>query len=263
MTHLGIGISPVEKYHYFDRDKYITLGNGDPFYKKSKMVNEIETNNEKLSRFISIFQTLVFFSEPSCSNTVIFENLDMEDFYYLIAELFKDYQFYFVGEGEEKTNLTFIRVLKLDDFKYKNPIYFTGDITGDKEKIIHMDPYLAMGDFQIYKNTTFLDGIVLRPVFSENFKIIIKGIGYRDWDKKNLESLMKHHLLEVRKKIRFYNIITGEENPGKSLEDLNLDNFYDSSSLVFVTLKYLEKINLNNSEIYTLLELILKTTADN
>ena len=76
-------------------------------------------------------------------------------------------------------------------------------------------------------------------------RLIVKGIAYRSWNKKNLNRLIDYHLHKVRNSYRFRDPITGEN-----------DIDYDTATYRYILAEYLSKVNLPNGDIDNVHELV-------
>jgi len=210
-SKLGRGFIQKNNIFYFDKDKFLTLGNGDELeIEKSKSDRMIE-NNENFSEFLAIFQTLIFFTDPSESNLVLFDFPEKKNYQDLLEELFPTYKF-------------------LSSFDEENLIVFCGEITKNE----YPSPYLVMGRLKIVENTTFNDGTLLRPIYGEKLRMMIKGGGKRKWNYKEIRKLQNYHLDKVRKEYKFFDPLEGVEI---------LD--FDHAGVRFLLVSYLKKANLD------------------
>jgi len=215
---LGKGFFPQHKstLQYFDKDRYITLGNGDPLLDSLSI--EIVENNEYLSKLFAILTTIIFFTDPSEAN-VVYLDVKNPDYIDALRELFPDYIFSLDKESLIDTT----------------PIIICDSIIEDSIDYKKLNPYLIMGDFLPEENIYFYDGIILRPVHGSITKLIVKGISYREWDKKNLHRMLNHHIQVVRKDYHFYDPIDGSRRG---------DN-YDKVASKYILSRYLKKINID------------------
>ena len=240
MSSLGVGFFPSQMkdpYLYFDRQKFLTLGNGDPLYEDEVKIG-VRDEYPLYSEFLAILQTIIFYTEQSESNLVIMVTRKRREYTYLIAELFPEYEFYFFSPEYDITsdgNIHHGHHLNREDFLYLSPIIFCEDITFTD--YMNMKPYLTMGVFEIPEDgkLEFYDGIILRPIYGEKLRLLIKGVSYRVWDRKIMEKTLLHHLLVVREKFRFYDPVTGNRG-GK----------YDETAEKYLKTQYLRKVNLTN-----------------
>ena len=69
-------------------------------------------------------------------------------------------------------------------------------------------------------------------------RLIVKGIAYRTWNKKNFCRLVNYHIQKVRQKYKFYDPVSGEDI---------ID--YDTAGYRYIILEYLKKVNLPNGDI--------------
>ena len=73
MSSLGMGfVAPVKeknRIRHFDKNTYLTLGNGDKLLKNNKRLTTkplgSSRDDESLSEFLAILTTLIFFTDPS------------------------------------------------------------------------------------------------------------------------------------------------------------------------------------------------------
>jgi len=219
--HIGLGISHVktEKHHrYFDKNKHLTFGNGDEMKQLEDTDIDQDDNDEVFSEFLSIFMTMIFFTDPSESNNVIIVNKNKEEYKDVLEELFSDYVFEYNLEK-----------------KKSNSIVFTDDI----ERLQHIeDNYLSMGVFDISRNTDFQDGILLRPIYGKKIRLLVKGNTFRTWNAKNMKKLLCHHTCDMRKKYIFMDPLTGTKEMS-----------YDRAAYQYILSKYLVKINITDGNI--------------
>jgi len=241
MDFLGEGFVPVKKnrIRYFDKDTFLTLGNGDKLYKKDMEDTKIEDifldDDELLSEFLAILTTLVFYTDPSESNKVLLLTKNQKSYGSLICELFPDYDFSFDQKFNiDQNNGKWIKT----KIKQEREIIFVDNILKYKHEIENWNPYLVMGVFKLRENVNFLDGILLRPIMGDKCRLLVKGIAYRNWNKKNLYRLIEYHLYKVRNLYSFFDPITGD------------DNFdYDTSAYRYILAEYLAKVNLPNGDL--------------
>lgn len=245
MTSLGLGFFPSQlkdPYLYFDRQKFLTLGNGDPLYEgEDKLIEEEE--RFLYSEFLSIFQTLIFYTEQSESNLVIMVTRKRREYTYLLAELFPDYDFYFFSseyDELDENNLHLKHHLVREDFLDLTPIIFCENIT--ETNYMDMKPYLVMGIFNIPEEGKyeFYDGIILRSIYGSEIRLIIKGISYRIWDRKIMKKTFLYHQLVVRKNYRFFDPVSGERDGVCK---------YDQIAEKYLKTQYLKKVNMSTDSI--------------
>ena len=179
MVSLGVGFFPSNiknPYLYFDRQKFLTLGNGDPLYKGEIKIRE-KDDRPLYSEFLAILQTLIFYTEQSESNLVIMVTLKSREYTQLLAELFPDYEFYFFSPDYDpdmsSNNLNYAHHLKREDFLNLSPIIFCENII--LTEWMDMKPYLVMGTFEMLEDLEFYDGIVIRPIYGDNVRLLVKG----------------------------------------------------------------------------------------
>lgn len=245
---LGKGFFPRESTRrYFDKNKFLTLGSGDPFYECED--HEIIDGDEDYSKFLSILTTLIFFTDPSESN-VIWLNTNLEKVN-ILSELFPDYIFYVNSHshGYESEN-EYIRLYPGKEIlSTMNPIIFVDDILEmDSTVYEELNPYLIMGNFEPETNIYFFDGILLRPIFGEKPKLMVKGMNYRHWDIKNLQKMLNHHIQIVRKDYKFFDPVDGSRT----------NSNYDQTARRYILSKYLTKVNLDVGNVDDLERFILQ-----
>lgn len=242
MSSLGSGfVAPVkdeDRIIHFDKDTYLTLGNGDKLFKDEHFTQSgMKDDDELLSEFLAILLTLVFYTDPSECNQVMVLTKKQSCYSYLLCEMFPDYKFSFTETtSHEHKNSKNINSKSVS--KRRGDIIFVDYILNYKEEIHEWDPYLIMGVFKPKTNIEFFDGILLRPVMGDKCRLLIKGIAYRNWNKKNLCRLINYHLQRVRHRYRFYDPITGEKGVD-----------YDTATYRYILSEYLVKINLPNGDI--------------
>jgi hypothetical protein len=223
-SRLGTGfISPYKKknLYYFDKDKFLTLGTGDEVEKVSE-TNDILEEREEFSKFLAVLQTLIFFTDPSESNYVM---IPKWRFLPLLEELFEEYVF---GEEEKE-----------------GAIIFCEDVTNKDYN--HLEPYLVMGGFMICENILFNDGTLLRPIYGNKIRLMIKGKGKREWNFKEIKKMLDYHHYKVRRDYCF-------REPETGLGSIS----FDCAAVNFLYLKYLMKINLPDGDFSLLKEMIEK-----
>lgn len=235
---LGKGFFPghrSDKLRYFDKDKFITLGSGDPLY-NVKHDEEIIEGDESLSKLFAILTTFIFYTDPNESNVVL---MDVQDFsnISILRELFPDYIFLTRGETDKET------------LSKMNPIIICDSIIDDSRDYEELDPYLIMGDFLPEENLYFYDGIILRPIYGSTTRLIVKGISYRDWDKKNFHRMLNHHLQVVRKDYHFFDPVDGSRRGEK-------DSSYDRIASKYILSRYLKKVNIDMGNVDVVEEII-------
>lgn len=251
---LGVGFFPSDPYLYFDKQKFLTFGNGDPLFDGGEV--EINFQNPHKSEFLAIFETIIFYTEQSESNTVILVTRKRRDYTKLLGELFPDYEFYFFSPDyspdETGGNTHYDHHLNREDFLYLNPIIFCEDITFTN--YMDMKPYLVMGVFEIPEDGKyeFYDGILLRPIYGDKVRLLIKGVSYRVWDRKVMEKTLLHHLSVVRHKYRFFDPVTGERTQ---------ECRYDQIAEKYLKLQYLKKVNLTNDNLEELDEMFRENST--
>lgn len=109
-------------------------------------------------------------------------------------------------------------------------------------------PYHEEFNVKKYKGNkyNYLDGVVYRQIFggrnTSETRLLIKGIGYRDWDFRIYEEQMFFHNQVVRKDFKFFNPINNDENP--ILKERGLLNDFDSTALIVIIMDYLKKTNM-------------------
>lgn len=230
MVELGVGFVPSKKIRvrHFDKDVYLTLGNGDKLYKdEGWLVTKRKEDNELLSEFFSIFTTIIFFTDPATSNKILILTKNKEKYDSLLKEMFPDYIF----------------VSKVSP----GIIIFVDSIIKYREEIETWKPYLIMGVFHPKMNIDFYDGILLRAIMGSKNRLLIKGVSYREWNKKNLEKIVNFHQLIVRENYLFWDPITGDQE---------MD--YDTVVYRYVISEYLSKIGLPNGDLDNVDEMIHK-----
>lgn len=236
---LGKGFFPnhkSDKLRYFDKDKFITLGSGDPlFSNEQEEEEEIVESDENLSKLFAILTTLIFFTDPSESNIVLMDT--QSNTIQVLRELFPDYIFLSHGEMDKESLSTM------------NPIIICDSILEDSRDYEQLNPYLIMGDFLPEENLTFYDGIILRPIYGSIPKLIVKGISYRDWDKKNLHRMLQHHLQVVRKDYHFFDPVDGSRRDDR-------DSSYDRVASKYILSRYLKKVNIDMGNVDVVEEII-------
>jgi hypothetical protein len=239
MSSLGTGFVPIRKnkIRHFDKDTFLTLGNGDKLLKDNHHQHTSnDQDDELLSEFISILTTLTFYTDPSESNKVLFLTKNQQFYSSLFCELFPDYYFTFASDQKisiDHDNGIWIKSRK----EQEKEIIFVDNILKYKHEIEQWDPYLMMGVFKPRENVSFLDGILLRPVMGDKCRLLVKGIAYRNWNRKNLDRLVNYHLYKVKQNYRFYDPVTGDE-----------DISYDLATYRYILSEYLSKVNLPNGD---------------
>lgn len=251
MSTLGTGfIAPVKdknRIRFFDKDTYLTLGNGDKLLKDEQQIESgMKDDDELLSEFLSILMTLVFYTNPEECNRVLILTKNQSSYAYLLCEMFPDYKFSF-SEVTSDNHHNFKNIKDKSISKRKGDIIFVDNILKYKEEIHEWNPYLIMGVFQPKTNIDFFDGILLRPVMGDKCRLLIKGIAYRTWNNKNLYRLLNFHLRKVRHYYRFHDPLFDDSPEG-------LD--YDTASYRYILTEYLAKVNLPNGDIDNVHELI-------
>ena len=95
------------------------------------------------------------------------------------------------------------------------------------------------------KTKEYLDGLIYRQIFQKNnsneTRLLVKGVEYRDWDIKNYEKKLSYHNQIVREKKEFLNPFTLKNEPFYS--EYNLNNDFDSICFAEIIKDYLIKIN--------------------
>ncbi len=250
MSSLGSGfIAPVKdknRIRRFDKDTYLTLGNGDKLIRdEHHSESGMKDDDELLSEFLSILSTLIFYTDPSECNRVLMLTKNQSSYAYLLCEMFPDYRFSFTETtSHEHQNSKNIKSKSIS--KQKGSIVFVDNILKYTEEIHEWNPYLIMGVFKPKTNVEFFDGILLRSVMGDKCRLLVKGIAYRNWNKKNLCRLINYHLQKVRHQYRFHDPITGDSE--------GID--YDTASYRYILSEYLAKVNLPNGDIDNVHELV-------
>ncbi len=234
---LGTGFFPNNPCIYFDKTRFLTLGNGDPILTPNGK-ESIPDNREEFSEFLSIFETLIFYTEQSESNMVLLHFSRIRKWFPVLGELFPSYEFYIFGSDEypSEGNIHYLKNLMRDDFLYLKPIIFCEDVTLTDYK--SMNPYLVMGIFEPEEEIEFYDGILLRPIWGERLRLIIKGFSYRIWDRKNMMRMLQYHIFKVRNEYRFFNPLTGERTRSR----------FDQTAELYLKDQYLQKVNMFDGE---------------
>lgn len=249
MSSLGTGfVAPVKdknRIRHFDKDTYLTLGNGDKLIKDEHLSESgMKDDDELLSEFLSILLTLVFYTDPSECNRVMVLTSNQASYAYLLCEMFPDYKFSFTETiSTDHQNHKNIKSKSIS--KHRGDIIFVDNILKYKEEIHEWDPYLIMGVFRPKTNVEFFDGILIRPVMGVKCRLLVKGIAYRSWNKKNLCRLVNYHLRKVRHHYKFYDPVTGEEGVD-----------YDTATYRYILSEYLVKVNLPNGDIDNVHQLV-------
>ena len=257
----------------FDRDSFITLGNGDGEMERSKKRSKFKRICcPELSSFMNKMQFLVYFCDPYYTpNVYIIEPVCTEHLA-LLAKLFDNFKFIVYSQKVVPSfdNL----IIKRQKFDYqeaeeidgKNSLIIFDSFDDSMEKaeimphlveqralIEKIKPCLAMVNFVLYEeNKNYLDGIILRSVFNQANSyikpLIITAIAYRDWDIKNYHRKINFHEDNVRVYSTFNHPL------------INRDDDYDTTALVMSVVDYLIKINKYRTvkNINTTVEFILK-----
>ena len=212
---------------------------------------------DNLSQFLSEFQFIIYYIEPSkCNNIVYLEN----NFYHqkLIEKFFPQINFFYNYEEDLKN-------LKENDQNYAIISNINQEEMGFQENLVkRYEPYAALLDFKyegfMYKDTyKYLDGLLLKKLFSTQpfeLKLLVRGIGYREWDTKNI---CKKMLDFQKKKIdqKFFNPISDDNKT--IFKERGFYNTFDETAMTVIIMDYLKKINqdINFNNIIKILKYIL------
>lgn len=102
-------------------------------------------------------------------------------------------------------------------------------------------------DFELEKEKTrkYLDGLLMRQVYesktSSEFRLIVKGIAYRDWDIYSYERKCAYHNY-ITRRAKFYNIFNNSKKPYSEDNNILLD--YDSTVFMLSIKNYLISIDI-------------------
>ena len=178
MTSLGTGfVAPVKEKNrtrHFDKDTYLTLGNGDKLIKdEHHSESGMKDDDELLSEFLSILLTLVFYTDPSECNQVMLLTKNQTSYAYLLCEMFPDYKFSFTEKNKEidQQNAKFIKRKSIS--KRRGDIIFVDNILKYREETHDWKPYLIMGVFKPLNKFDFFDGIFLLELLVDKCCVLV------------------------------------------------------------------------------------------
>ena len=215
---------PQFNYHLYDKqdfDNRLEKLKNITIYKKYFEQEDIETwkKSKKKIFFISDIRSLNYqVKNKNKAEQIINQNMDQQQFWF---EQIKPY----VGL-----------------FKFKLP-YATSYNSGKKST----------------KN--YLDGIIFRQVFakknSSETRLLVKGLGYREWNLERYEKKVSYHNNIVREKNTYKNPIDLSNNP--VYREKGFMNDYDSVCSAMILKDYLQKVNAvgNISNVRSLIDYII------
>lgn len=222
-------------FEYFDKNSLFFLSDNT-----LKNKNKIDYKNllkyDFLSNFSCLFNLLIYYIDLNhCNNIVLlyFKDSVVDK----IKEFFPQINFYLDYEND-------IQNLKIKDKNFCLVFNNTKeDLKFCKVLIEKYDPYVAMLNYYFdvnYKN--YLGGLLLKDYFSieERGKLIIRGVGYRDWHTHNL----KENWIEFQKCREYKKYINPITNDNTTIyKERGLYNGMDETYLTILVLDYLKKTN--------------------
>ena len=299
---LGVGFKQRKsdkqngKFIYFEKDKYLTFGDGDKEkkYEVQEFCDNIHWGQLKL--FMSELSAFTYYLETSECSTIIYVGAAPGEHLYVLAKLFEELEFHLYDLAKFDKRLDELNNVKIynkyfeeEDIKYwKNypsKVFLISDIrnltmetkedeSGKRESerivwsdmklqeqwVIDLEPYAALlkfrlpyaYDFILKEGLTrkYLDGTVFRQLYhqdnSSETRLLVKGIGYRDWNLLAYEQVNHYHNAITRCEVDFKNPIDNSDNPIYPEEGLK--NKFDATAMTVVIYDYLKKINMTPSE---------------
>ena len=104
-----------------------------------------------------------------------------------------------------------------------------------KKIVEKYDPYMALIDFYVKPEVVFLEGVLLRKLFSteNSAKLVVRGISYKKWENIYIEDMSEKN---------YINPITNDNRT--IYKDRGFYNNFDETATIMIIIDYLEKINL-------------------
>ena len=231
-------------FHNFDKESLFFLN--DNFTEISKKIDkDIKfLNLNYLSQFLSEFQFLIYYIDLSQCNNIVYLN-NQSDNYKIFSSLFPELNFYFNYEEDLKmlteNNLSFSIISNIEETKQ--------DLDFQKIILEKYQPYASLLDFYIPTKTkkfNYLDGLLLNKLFHDDklvFKLVVRGIGYREYDYNTIRNNY-NNFINRNYKINFKNPFSRDNKT--IYKDKGFYNSFQETAAIIIVRDYLEKINKEN-----------------
>jgi hypothetical protein len=228
-------------YHEFNKESLFFLT--DQIRKDNCEETENELNLDYLSQFLSEFQFLIYYVDPSLCNNIVYLNSDQDTGKHkLLKHLFPYLNFYFDYQQDLKTltengvPFCIISNSKQDDMDFQKAI------------IEKYQPYAALLDFyrqEMYaiKDFQYLDGLLLNRFFQKgvyHWNLVVAGIGYKTYNKDDLTHKdMK--INNIKRSCKFMNPFSKDNKT--IFKERGFYNSFDQTATVILIMDYLSKNN--------------------
>ena len=231
----------------FDKESLFFITDLSNNVEKHKL--NLPSNLNILSNFLSELQFLIYYINPSqCQHIVYLEK--KYDYYHVLNKLFPQLIFHFDYDED-------LKILK-DNDKTFAIISNSNKEDMEHQKIIleKYPPYAGLVDFYLTDNN-YLDGLLIKKLFckQESTKLVVRGIGYKDWNIKNIKNNLKNNKFNL-------DYINPFSRDNRTIyEERGFFNSFDETATIVIIMDYLKKIN---SEInYDIIMKILLFILDN
>jgi hypothetical protein len=208
---------------YFNKETLFTFSD---IPNKKVIVNKNRLILPYLANFLSEMQFFTYIVNLSQCNNVVYIS-DYCHYHILLKKLFPQLNFYY-NESDlsilKNDNIPFIIINNNDDLVYQ------------KYLVEKYEPYAALLNLNCNLHTLkYLDGDIYRKIFDNGFNLIIRGIGYREWNIDNLKNNI------IKDNIKYKNPISNDNK--KIFKQRGLYNNFDETAMVIIIKDYFKKIN--------------------
>lgn len=180
---------------------------------------------------------------------------------------------YWQEKNEPLILVSDIRNLDVGDAKKKEEdidafeVLVDADMRLQEYWVKELKPYLALLKFRPpyptdkITKSVYLDGVVFRQIFakrsSAETRLLVKGIGYREWDLDVYDRMNAYFNGKIRTKTKYLNPVDGSKNTIH--KEKGVMNDYESTAMTIIVMDYLKKINalVNKENVVKLLDFIL------
>lgn len=245
----------------FDRDSFITLGNGDG--ELNQLIDQYDIKKANIPELYDLLikmQFLIYYCDPYYCNQVYIIEPRFQCYLGLLSKLFEQFQFhvYVEDKGIGSKNLIYYTE-KFEGIADEKIILIIDSVNDsvvpelitprliEQQTILEKSKFMkALINFLPEKSIKqYIDGIILRGIYSNRQSyirpLVVTGLAYREWNEINYINKINFHESEVRLYASFLNPLNNDK---RSLNNkLHLSNDYDSTAFIVTVIDYLKKIN--------------------